>query len=503
MTPVGADLPGLLRRLQAALASQDAAAAAASLQAIGPERLIQAPTLVGAAALGGVSLAHALMQAHAPAANLEQRTEALRLALAGLIEAGPNAPAMQGEQIALWLTDSFGLDGDPATLLDRLRVAFLAAHGSIEQLPEVLRQCLSLQQWAPALQALERTRAALGPALPRASYGLAGHCLHHLGRYEEANRWVEEGLGADALLLTPPPVRTEVELLRRWGGPGRKPMVSVLCHTYNHERYIDTTIQGFLSQDCGHPFEIVIHDDASTDGTAERIRDWQRRYPTLIRPILQAENQMSRGIMRPFHLAMAQARGDFVALCEGDDYWIDPLKLQRQVSFLIDNPEYSCSVHNYHLLDEATLQVRPWSSVGRDFVVTQEQMRSNQMLLWMLTMVFRNSFVELPPEHELTAFGDQLLVSYLGTQGPCAYLETMLAAVRRVNPYSSWMPLPDAEKERRRVQTWIANETMQRRLGHPQSADELQARVAASSLDPAAKEALYDKARQWQATVTA
>src|SRR5204862_3633855 len=104
--------------------------------------------------------------------------------------------------------------------------------------------------------------------------------------------------------------------------------------TYNHERYIDNAIRGFLSQDCAYPFEILIHDDASTDRTQDVIRHWQQRYPQLIKPVLQTENQKSKGV-RPFELLLAKARGDYVATCEGDDFWVDPAKLQRQVGYLI------------------------------------------------------------------------------------------------------------------------------------------------------------------------
>lgn len=108
------------------------------------------------------------------------------------------------------------------------------------------------------------------------------------------------------------------------------PLVSVLCATFNHEKYIADAIQGFLKQQCDFEFEILIQDDASTDGTAEVIKAFVQQYPNRIHPILYKENQLQKGI-RPFPSLAKYAKGRYIALCEGDDYWHDPLKLQKQV----------------------------------------------------------------------------------------------------------------------------------------------------------------------------
>ncbi len=119
-------------------------------------------------------------------------------------------------------------------------------------------------------------------------------------------------------------------------------LVSISCITYNHAPYIRQCLDGFLMQQCNFGFEVLIHDDASNDGTQEIIREYQQKYPDIIRPIYQSQNQWSqgvRGIMARFNFPRAQ--GKYIALCEGDDYWTDPLKLQKQVDFLEKHPEYS------------------------------------------------------------------------------------------------------------------------------------------------------------------
>ena len=333
-----------------------------------------------------------------------------------------------------------------------------------------------------------RVRQGLGDKTPRDTSGMAAMCLHRLGRYAEADAWVNEGLGSDRQRLAIPPVHSQKELLRRWGRHARdaRPVISIICTTYNHERYIDSTIRGFLSQDCPYPFEILIHDDASTDRTPDVVRHWQQRYPALIKPLLQTVNQKSQGV-HPFELLLARARGYYVATCEGDDYWIDPGKLQRQVSFLMAHPDVSCSAHNYYHFIETSLVVRPWSKIGRDCFISQRQLMATQFLLWLPTLVFRKSFSALPPERALAAFGDQFLTSWLGTLGRCAYFDSLMGAVRRENEFSSWSPLPGREKERRRVKTWVAMLRMHERLGQQQAVEDLKAKIDASSLDAPTK----------------
>ncbi len=118
-------------------------------------------------------------------------------------------------------------------------------------------------------------------------------------------------------------------------------MVSISCVTYNHRFFIRQCLDGFFMQKTDFKFEVVIHDDASTDGTTEIIKEYEARHPEIIRPIYQTENQFSKGIKPTWVFNAPRWKGKYVAFCEGDDYWIDPLKLQKQVAFLEANRQFS------------------------------------------------------------------------------------------------------------------------------------------------------------------
>ena len=124
-------------------------------------------------------------------------------------------------------------------------------------------------------------------------------------------------------------------------------LVSILCTAYNHEQYIRSALESFVSQKTGFAFEVLVNDDASSDGTADIIREYAEKYPEIIRPFYQKENQFSKGIGYIYeNIFYPHARGKYFAFCEGDDYWTDESKLQRQVNFLESHPDYSACVHN-------------------------------------------------------------------------------------------------------------------------------------------------------------
>jgi glycosyltransferase involved in cell wall biosynthesis len=118
------------------------------------------------------------------------------------------------------------------------------------------------------------------------------------------------------------------------------PLVSIICTAYNHEAFIRDALEGFVMQKTNFPFEIIVHDDASTDKTVEIIMEYELKYPEMFFNIYQKFNQYSKGKGDVGKIVFAAARGKYIAMCEGDDYWIDSLKLQKQVDFLEEHKDY-------------------------------------------------------------------------------------------------------------------------------------------------------------------
>lgn len=136
------------------------------------------------------------------------------------------------------------------------------------------------------------------------------------------------------------------------------PLVSVCCITFNHAPYIREAMDSFLAQEADFDFEIVVHDDCSTDGTADILRSYAEANPGRVRLILQPENVYSRGERDIFrHVVFPVAKGRYLAICEGDDYWTDPRKLQKQVAYMEANPDCAMSYTNFDLLFQDTGKV--------------------------------------------------------------------------------------------------------------------------------------------------
>lgn len=120
--------------------------------------------------------------------------------------------------------------------------------------------------------------------------------------------------------------------------------VSVSCCVFNHERYLRKCLQSLISQKTNFKYEIIVHDDASIDKSVDIIKEFQKNYPDIIKPIYQTENQYSKG-NQPGLIALKHAVGEYIAFCEGDDFWVSDDKLQKQVDFLDAHLDYSMCVH--------------------------------------------------------------------------------------------------------------------------------------------------------------
>lgn len=163
------------------------------------------------------------------------------------------------------------------------------------------------------------------------------------------------------------------------------PIVSVICCTYNHESYIRQCLEGFVKQKTNFAFEVLVHDDASTDKTADIIKEYETKYPDMIKPIYQVENQYSKGVGINSVFNYPRAKGKYIALCEGDDYWTDPLKLQRQVDFLDNNIDYGLCYSKAISYDEnSKLYLK---ELGHDAKDLKDLILKNKIVT--LTVMFR------------------------------------------------------------------------------------------------------------------
>lgn len=217
------------------------------------------------------------------------------------------------------------------------------------------------------------------------------------------------------------------------------PLVSISCITYNHAPYIRQCLDGLLMQQCDFEYEILINDDASTDGTQEIIKEYEKKYPEIIKPIFQSENQYLngvRGMMARFNFP--RAKGKYIALCEGDDYWTDPLKLHKQIDFMDVNAEVSLIFGNAEVVldgNEAdTNYFKGYTEIIESAFFTGVDILEN----WTIptgTVLFRkkdlgSDFIDIVTNPKLM-FGDIVLFQYMATKGKLYGMKDYLSVYRR------------------------------------------------------------------------
>lgn len=211
-------------------------------------------------------------------------------------------------------------------------------------------------------------------------------------------------------------------------------MVSILCATLNHERFIRDALGGFLAQQCATPFEVVVRDDASTDGTVAIVQEFVDAYPGVVRLVAEPVNRWAE--IKPIGALTPLARGEFVALCEGDDYWVDDERIDRQVAILRANPD---AVLVYH--DAVSVRGDEVVRESKLMPVAVGGMSGRDMLLGgmapMPTMMYRN-IDQVPVEFERHMLNfDQFLHVRLGRHGR-AICEDRVGAVHRLHDHSAW-----------------------------------------------------------------
>ena len=237
------------------------------------------------------------------------------------------------------------------------------------------------------------------------------------------------------------------------------PLVSVICTAYNHEKYIRKCLDGFVMQKTTFPFEVIVHDDASTDHTADIIMEYAKKYPQIIRPIIQKENQYSQKIRIGDNYMYPIARGKYCALCEGDDYWIDPYKLQKQAEALESHPDcqmcvgkavtvYEDGTPGPSVFPKQQLQTGVISS--REFLKMAFSYSFHTSSYFYKTSQYRKLIDEMPEFKKQAPVGDQVYLLYYGQLGPIYYINDALS-VYRMNSIAGWSASNRASSEEKQI----------------------------------------------------
>lgn len=236
-------------------------------------------------------------------------------------------------------------------------------------------------------------------------------------------------------------IRSEEDIISDWKGDIEQPVVSICCIAYNHELYIEDTLKGFLIQETDFPFEILIHDDASTDRTADIIRAYQIKYPKLIKSIYQTENQYSKGLKINSTFNFPRVKGGYIALCEGDDYWISPEKLHMQNEFMKQNSGCSMCFHRGQLEHHLNLGVRGVVSTcfGSTGVLENKGLFfEGGSSVPTASMLFKSNIIHnLPVFFENAPVGDMPLKLLCSLYGNIGYIDSIMC-VRRLGVQGSW-----------------------------------------------------------------
>lgn len=227
-------------------------------------------------------------------------------------------------------------------------------------------------------------------------------------------------------------LRAEADIIGSWQGD--EPVVSILCSTYEHADFIEDALRGFLGQETTFPFEAIVRDDASTDGTAEIVADFAERYPGIIRAHLQPTNHW-RSTDR--ERLWTFARGRYLARCEGDDYWIDARKLQTQVETLERNPDAVLSHHQAIVIEDGMISqvARLRQDHCRDYTAA-ELMRGPLAIT--ATMMTRNVPLDEHVKRSEIVNRDMLLIAQLGEHGGAKWEPDVRPVVHRHHPGGVW-----------------------------------------------------------------
>jgi glycosyltransferase involved in cell wall biosynthesis len=232
-------------------------------------------------------------------------------------------------------------------------------------------------------------------------------------------------------------IKSETEIIESWKINLQMPLVSICCMTYNQAEYIEDALRGFLMQETDFRYEILIHDDASTDGTKDILVGYQKKYPNIIKLILQETNQYSKGINPFFEYLVPKCFGVYIAICEGDDYWISIDKLQNQVKALKENDGIGICFHSTKIID-CRNGVESFSKIHRKtYFELKELISLGASLMPTASIVAKKSLIlDMPDFVKYSPVGDYFIQVCCGINGGL-YLDEYYS-VYRMLAKNSW-----------------------------------------------------------------
>lgn len=206
------------------------------------------------------------------------------------------------------------------------------------------------------------------------------------------------------------------------------PKVSVLMITYKHEKFIEQAINSVLEQNTNFEYELIIANDNSPDATHEVVTKIIREHPRSS-IIKYFKNKVNLGPNANYNKAYFSGKGEYIAVCEGDDFWEDKLKLQKQVDFLDQNPEYVLTYHDAKCIDESGNNIANVSNCNPPKELSKIDLQTGNQPL-PLTTCYRKIITSLPEEMEKVINGDTFLISILGSYGKGKWLNISPASYR-------------------------------------------------------------------------
>lgn len=215
-------------------------------------------------------------------------------------------------------------------------------------------------------------------------------------------------------------------------------MVSVCCITYNQEKYIANALDSFLNQKTNFRYEIIIHDDASTDGTVDIIKKYKKKYPDKIITIFEKENQYSKNHNSVLNIVFSRARGKYIALCEGDDGFCNSDKLQLQFDIINNNSSISLVSHNNKVIDDNCNFIEDSVPYSKHKITERDFLNNYYNSMHTSSMMFRKrDVINLPEYFNNALVGDLPLKMYLLSIGNCYHINKIMSFYR-IGSIGSW-----------------------------------------------------------------